>query len=139
MTLTEFSHKEVASDERLGEGIRAGVFIANSLRELGFLELVKRCQDDGVFQVAPSTASNCVSGTPAQLTAAVAAPAPGLIPLKVRVNSAGESDPDGRYCVEVKSCSLMAQGHLIAVNITTAWVGVNNIMRVTNHQIRVLR
>lgn len=138
VSLSEFTHRETATDERLGEGIRAGVFVANSLRDLGFLDLIKKCQSENVFQTA-ATGLACVDATRSKLTQAVAAPAPGLIPLKVRVNSAGEPDPNGRLCVEMTSCRLIADGHLVAVNVVTSWIGLNQSAQSTVHQIRVLR
>lgn len=138
VSLSEFTHRETATDERLGEGIRAGVFVANALRELGFLDLVKKCQSEAVFNTASTTLA-CVDATGRRLTTAVAVSTAGLIPLKVRVNSAGEPDPNGRHCVEMTSCRLIADGHLLAVNVVTSWIGTNQSAQSTVHQIRVLR
>lgn len=137
-SLANFSHRETATDERLGGGIRANVFTSNALRERGFLELAQFCTTNNLF-ASSGLVLGCVNAARTEITtnlAAAGAPAPLL---RVRINSAADADPEGKYCAEVQACRLLADGHLLVLNVVTSWVGVNQRTASTVHQIRLLR
>lgn len=137
-SLSEFARRESSTDEILGQGIRVGVFVADELRSLGFSELLKKCVAENVMNARPANLS-CLNASGDQITRSAAITSLDEIPLKIRVNASAEADENGRHCVEMTSCRLVGDGHLLAVNLITSWIGPDSKPKSTLHQFRVIR